>query len=99
MFSSSDSPVEARQFGDKINDTVAGAAIGGIPSEKQSETTMSTTTTAKTTTTTEFSTQDPFLDSLATSPVAPVDEEISYGENFFMYHIIVTLHASLCATL
>lgn len=43
---------------------------------------MGTTTVKSTTTTTEFSTLDPFLDSIVTSSVAPVDEEISYGENF-----------------
>jgi hypothetical protein len=83
VFSSSDSPVEARQFGDKINNTALhGAGIGGIPSEKQPETTMGTTTSESTTTSTEFPTQDPFLDTIVSSSVAPVDEEISYGENF-----------------
>lgn len=73
----SDMPTEARQLGDKGNDTVLGASIiGGVP-------TATTTTTAQTTTTTtpEPQTNPPIFDESPVPSIPHLDEEITYGEN------------------
>lgn len=83
-FSKTDTPVEARQFGDKGNDTrVVGAGIGGgIPSE---QTTTTSTTSSTTSSTTEQQFTVPTLITDGTPSVVPQDEEINYGEKIFFF--------------
>lgn len=102
-FNKSDTPVEARQFGDKTNETnVVGAGFVVPPSDRKppaDSTTMSSTST--TSTTTEFPTIPPINinDELTPSVPPPQDEEITYGEKKKNYyysllncHLIATSH-------
>lgn len=77
-----DSPVEARQFGDKTNNSQVVGAGFAVPSDKSSSTTQTPTTT------TELPiTMPPHLDetSAKPEPTAVHDEEITYGNNYAEY--------------
>lgn len=86
-FSKSETPVEARQFGDKANHTVVGAGFGGIPSETTTTTAQSTTTTF-----TESQTIPQILSDEVTPPSIPIhddEHEIAYGKNLLhIFHFI-----------
>lgn len=76
-FSKSETPVEARQFGDKTNSSQVLGAGFAVPSD------TTTSSVQTTTTTTELpDTLPPRLDESTPEPaVAMHDEEITYGEN------------------
>jgi hypothetical protein len=88
-FGKSDSPVEARQFGDKANDSrVIGAGFGGgVPSDRSTSTSTAPTTTSSTTEQQFRPTFPPLLDDGVKPSAAPADEEINYGEKC---HLMVT---------
>lgn len=71
-------PVEARQFGDKTNNSQVVGAGFAVPSDTTTSTVQTTTTT-----TTELPiTMPPHLDETTPEPAVIVhDEEITYGEN------------------
>lgn len=91
-FSKSETPVEARQFGDKTNHTIVGAGFGGVPSETTTTTAQSTTTTF-----TESQTIPQILDE-KTPPSIPLhDDEIAYGENLMhIFHFISMQGCTVC---
>lgn len=75
-FSKSETPVEARQFGEKSNNTVVGASFGGgLPSE----TTKSDVPITTTTTTTETPTVPPFDEIMSVPTILANEEERTFG--------------------
>lgn len=83
-FSKSETPVEARHFGDKANQTVLGAGFGGVKSETTTTTAQSTTTTY-----TESPTIQQILDEVTPPSIPLHDDGIVYGENLLhIFHFI-----------